>query len=213
MLGRKPDQAVNVSQRPSAGGRFDGVPFQVNLRSEYGALPQDSRAQSRFGLQLRQLDRRSEDPATTQCHRRQPRSRGRFGCAQRSGKHGSQDFSGRRAACLQACRPFSRLIRSAKWRCYLLNLLACDGGESVRETTAVPASLVPPAPECHPCLICRMRGPRRRLSRIVLTSPPRCLPATIVKPPLSPDIMRDRRNLLAPDTSSHSNTPSSTGAH
>jgi hypothetical protein len=34
------------------------------------------------------------------------------------------------------------------------------------------------------------------------------LPATIVKPPLSPDIMRDRRNLLAPDTSSHSNTPS-----
>ena len=70
MLRRKPDQAVNVSQRPSAGGRFDGIPFQVNLRSDYGALAQDSRAQSGFGLQLRQSDCRSEDPATTRCHRR-----------------------------------------------------------------------------------------------------------------------------------------------
>jgi hypothetical protein len=34
----------------------------------------------------------------------------------------------------------------------------------------------------------------------------------IVKPPLSPDIMRDRQNLLAPDISGHSITSSSSGA-
>jgi hypothetical protein len=35
----------------------------------------------------------------------------------------------------------------------------------------------------------------------------------IVKPPLSPDIMRDRQNLLAPDISGHSTpTSSSSGA-
>jgi hypothetical protein len=34
-----------------------------------------------------------------------------------------------------------------------------------------------------------------------------------VKPPLSPDIMPDRRNLLAPDAGGHSSTSRSSGSH
>ena len=61
----EPDQTIDIRQRPLAGRRLDGVPFQLDLRRQDGAILQDGGPQRRLRLELLETDGRTEETATT----------------------------------------------------------------------------------------------------------------------------------------------------